>query len=122
MSTKLNEILKHQENNTVLRRHAQILLDTDESHASYYFHQKVALRSRTTLATVISAIKKFLDEGLDSAVAYHRNLVSAMTRQKISGANEARLIELACSDASARRAWWLQLGRRTCESTVRHAR
>lgn len=102
----LNDNLKHQRYNPILKRHAQILLDADVNHGAVHTRAEIALLSRTTPSTVIKVVKLFLDGGLEQALAYHRNPISDRTNQKMSGADQARIIQLACGPAPEGHSRW----------------
>jgi hypothetical protein len=86
---------------------ARILLHTDRSQADERPDREVAQAVRVSPATVVRTRKAFLDEGLEAAL-YDKPRPGAVA--KITGAIEAQLVVLACSDPpTGRDRWTLRL-------------
>lgn len=85
--------------------HAQILLKSDES-AGYKNHSdpEIAKMLGVTERHVIQIRKRFVEEGLDSAL--NRKPLSKTKPKRFGGEEEAHLIALACSQAPEGRSRW----------------
>lgn len=86
---------------------ARILLKADAQRDGWTDDQ-VAAALDTSAATVARVRKKFVQQGLEAAV--HRKRPTGRQYRKLDGAQEARLIALACSPPpEGRERWTLQL-------------
>lgn len=89
--------------------HARILLHADEDcEAGYYIDADIAGLLRVGLVTVERVRKRFVEEGLESAL--NPKPRTRFRTKKLDGKGEAFLVATACSAAPEGRAdWTLQL-------------
>lgn len=89
-------------------RHAQILLKLDEaSDEKVWTVADISKAFNTTDRTVCSIAKRFVEEGLESALQRKKQL---NRHHKITGDVEANIIAIACSDApEGYSRWTLQM-------------
>jgi transposase len=90
--------------------HARVLLKADESPgAPAWPDHRIAEAVEVNLRTIERLRKRFVEEGLEAALARKKQSRPSRT-PKLDGAAEARLIALACSQPPEGRACWtLQL-------------
>ncbi len=91
-------------------RHAQVLLKTDAGPAGAgWTDERAAEHVEMHVNTVAGIRKRFVNEGLDSAL--DRKKQSRLSRERVlDGAAEARLIAVSCGVApEGRRRWTLRL-------------
>jgi transposase len=85
--------------------HAQILLHSDESLGSKpYSDAEIAKQLNTTERSIITVRKRFVEEGIESAI--NRKPRRRSKPRKLDGEKEARLVTIACSTPPAGRARW----------------
>jgi transposase len=87
-------------------KHAQILLKADEAEGGPgWGDERIAEALEVGLATVERVRRRFVEEGLASAVSpYHGG--QRLYARKLDGAQEAHLIALACSPPPEARGHW----------------
>lgn len=83
--------------------HARILLKADTGHEGWT-DEWIAEALDTSPATVARVRKKFRQQGV--AVAVHRQRPTGRQYRKLDGAQEARLVALACSPPPPGQARW----------------
>lgn len=89
---------------SVLQR-ARMLLKADQSEAGpAWADQRIAEAVEVSLSTVHRVRQKFVEEGLERAL--DRKRPSGRQYRKLDGAQEARLIAVACSAPPEGRARW----------------
>jgi hypothetical protein len=77
-------------------RHARILLKADEGpQGPGWVDQRIADAVEVSQPTVSRVRKQYVEEGLEAAL--HRRAPTRVYERKLDGAQEARLIALACS-------------------------
>lgn len=87
-------------------KHAQILLTTDVSEGRpVQTDQQVAQSLHVGTATVERVRRRFVEEGLDSALSPYRT-GKRVYKTKLDGAQEAHLIAIACSSPPEGRSRW----------------
>lgn len=102
---RLDGLIKRGREAAYRRRHAEVLLLVDEGEQGpSYTDQVAAERTGFTRRTVEMIRERCVTEGLDSAL--ERKKRSRERHQKLDGEAEARLINLACSDAPKGYARW----------------
>lgn len=84
--------------NTVKKR-AQVLLDLDQNHHNGLTRKQVAEVNRVGESTVTRIATIFATDGLDAVLKLRRSDASNHARQKLTGEDEAKIIELACGPA-----------------------
>lgn len=88
-----------------LLTHARILLKADEGpNGPAWADGRIAEAVETSQPTVSRVRKQYVQEGLDAAL--HRRAPTREYRRKLDGAQEARLIALACGEPLAGQARW----------------
>jgi transposase len=90
--------------------HARILLKADQADGGPgWADDRIAEAVEVSVATVERVRQRFVEQGLDAALARKKQDKPSRER-KLDGAGEARLIALACSKAPhGRTAWTLEL-------------
>ena len=78
-----------------MRRRAAILLRTDADGPDAWTDEEVADHPETTRITVQRVRQQFTAEGLDATL--HRKKPTGRQYRKLDGAQEAKLVALACS-------------------------
>jgi transposase len=87
-------------------KHAQILLKADEAEGGPGWpDQRIAEALEVGIATVERVRRRFVEEGLASALSPYRG-GKRIYEHKLDGAQEAHLIALACSAPPEGRARW----------------
>lgn len=86
-------------------KHAQILLAADERDTQAATDSQIALTLSVGSATVERVRRRFVEEGLDSALSPYR-IGQRIYKTKLDGGQEARLIAIACSTPPEGRARW----------------
>jgi len=89
-------------------RHAEILLKLDENHNEKpWTFKEIIAAHHTNSATVAAVARRFVEEGVESALNRKKQL---NRHHKITGEVEAQMITIACSDPpEGRDRWTLQL-------------
>jgi transposase len=89
--------------------HARVLLKADQANGDEgWTDARIAQALDTSLPTVARLRKKFVEQGLEAAL--YRKRPTGRRYRKLDGAQEARLIALACSPPpEGRTRWTLQL-------------
>lgn len=103
---KLKAIIRKDSSPKTVKCRCQILLDLDDSHGKPYTHEQAAKSNGVCIATVTNTVRKYIEEGLESAVSLKRNVNSNNARRKLDGRAEARLIEIACTPAPEGHSRW----------------
>ena len=89
------------------RRHAQVLLKVDEGeHGPGWPDQQVAEALDLPPNTVRGIRQRCVEEGLESALARRKQRNRGSRPPKLDGAQEARMIALACGPPPEGRAGW----------------
>ena len=89
------------------RRHAQILLKADEGeHGPGWTDERVAEALDVHPNTVRGTRRRFVEEGLQSAITRKKQKNRGAPPRRLDGAQEARLIALACGPPPEGRARW----------------
>lgn len=88
-----------------LLTHARILLKADQSPGGpAWVDDRIAEAVEVSQPTIFRVRRQFVEEGLKAAL--HRRPPQREYRRKLDGAQEARLIALACGAPPAGRAEW----------------
>lgn len=102
---RLDAVVNHGRQAALRRRHAQILLLTDEGeHGPSLSDQQSAERVGVSRRTVEIVRERLVMEGLDKVL--DRKKRTRERSRKLDGEAEAHLINLACSDAPSGQARW----------------
>lgn len=89
------------------RRHAQVLLKVDEGeHGAKWADARVAEAFDLHPNTVRGIRQRFVEEGLQSALSRRPQQNRGAPPTRLDGAQEARLLALACSSPPEGRARW----------------
>ena len=89
------------------RRHAQVLLKADEGeHGPCWTDERIGEALDIHSNTVKSVRKRLVEEGLDAALNRKKEKHRTFRARKLDGAQEARLIALACGPAPEGRTRW----------------
>src|SRR3954451_14812065 len=87
-------------------KHAQMLLKADEAEGGPgWSDERIADAFDAGVATIERLRQRFVEEGLQAALRTHRT-GTRLYERKLDGAQEARLIALACSAPPDERARW----------------
>jgi transposase len=88
-----------------LLAHARILLKADQGPGGpAWVDERIAEAVETSQPTVSRVRKQYVEEGLEAAL--HRRAPAREYRRKLDGAQEARLVALACSEPPQGQARW----------------
>jgi len=87
-----------------MRRRAGVLLKADADGPDAWTDEEIAEHLETSRMTVMRVRQQFAAEGLDATL--HRKKPTGRQYRKLDGAQEARLVALACSAAPDGRARW----------------
>lgn len=101
--TELEQLIKSGKHAARELTRAQVLLHLDRSRAPYQKQSEVAAAAFVSLGTVHNIKKRYLNEGLKSAL---HDKPRPGGRVKLDGEVEAQLVKLACSDAPEGHARW----------------
>jgi DNA-binding MarR family transcriptional regulator len=105
----LNAVLSLKETNLTIKKRALILLAIHKDSGKRLTQRQLAESLDVSPSTVLCTIKRFVDRGFDNCMRYQHNSKSTPTR-KIQGEQEARLLQLACSQPpNGRSGWSLEL-------------
>jgi transposase len=102
---RLRELLSKGKSDVRRLKHAQILLAADECDAPASTDDQIAQTLGAGSATVGRVRRRFVEEGLDSALSPYRG-GRRIYKTKLDGRQEARLIAMACSTPPGGRARW----------------
>ena len=103
--SQLEDIVKKGRVAARKRRHAEILLKADEGeHGPGWNDRKIAEAFESGRCTVERVRQRFVEEGLEAALNERQK--SRHRSKKIDGANEARLIQIACSEPPEGHSRW----------------
>lgn len=107
--TELKHIVKTGNVSALRRRHAQILLQADESEGGIgWDDDRIAKGNSVHRATVERVRQRLVEQGLEAAL--NRAPRVRPKERKLDGQGEAHLIALACSEPpEGRNRWTLQL-------------
>lgn len=86
-------------------KHAQVLLAADECDAAASTDDQIAQTLGVGSATVERTRRRFVEEGLDSALSPYRG-GRRIYKTRLDGRQEAQLIAIACSKPPEGRARW----------------
>ena len=103
---KLKAMIRKDSSPKTVKCRCQILLDLDDAHGKPYTHEQAAKSNGVCIATVTNTVRRYVEEGLESAVSLKRNVNSNNARRKLDGRAEARLIEIACTPAPEGHSRW----------------
>ena len=92
--------------NYTRKNRAQILIDFDSEHGKQYKRSEVAKLNRTSSATVTHVAKSFSQGDLDTVMTIARSEASNHANQKLSGEDQAHIIQLACGPTADGYAQW----------------
>jgi transposase len=88
-----------------LLTHARILLKADQgSDGSGWVDERIAQAVEVSQPTIARVRRQYVEEGLEAAL--YRRAPTRVYQRKLDGAQEARLIALACSEPPTGHARW----------------
>ena len=99
---KLLQILSKGKTSARLVKRANILLALDGKDPN---QRKLAEELHTTAQTIIRVSKEYLDLGFEKTMQYRRNPIPPIA-PIIDGEAEARILQIACSEAPAGHSRW----------------
>jgi transposase len=100
----LDRLLRTGSHPAAMRRRAAILLRADADGPDAWTDEEIADHLETSRMTVMRVRQQFAAEGLDATL--HRKKPTGRQYRKLDGAQEARLVAIACSDPPAGRPRW----------------
>jgi transposase len=100
----LDNLLRTGRHPAAMRRRAAILLKADADGPDAWADEDIAENLETSRMTVQRVRHQFAAEGFDATL--HRKRPTGRQYRKLDGAQEARLVALACSKAPEGRARW----------------
>jgi len=103
---KLKAITRKDRSPKTIKCRCHILLDLNDAHGKPYTHEQAAKSNGVCIATVTNTVRRYIKEGIDSAVSLKRSVNSNNARCKLDGRAEARLIEIACMPAPEGHSRW----------------
>ena len=112
---KLQAIIRKKDTSKSIIRRCQILLELNENNPRHLTQIQIANSFGVCKATVSNIVKDYIELGLDASVTYKRN-PNSNAKRKVDGRDEARIIELACSQPPEGRTRWTL---RPLEETLR---
>jgi transposase len=102
---KLQAIIHKKGTSKSIIRRCQILLELDENNPNHLTQMQIANSFGVCKATVSNIVKDYIALGLDASITYKRN-PNSNAKRKADGRDEARIIELACSQPPEGRVRW----------------
>ena len=90
---------------TVLKR-CQILRELDDGHGSKLTYSQIAHTYAVCPATVENTARSYLEKGIQEVISYHISPNSANALRKTDGRAEARILQIACSEAPQGHSRW----------------
>lgn len=93
------KILRDSKSSQTVKTRAQIVLDADINHGKTYSNIEIGKMNRVNPTTVSFIARELTNTSLAETLKYKHSEASKHGRQKLSGADEARLIQIACSEA-----------------------
>src|SRR3954468_142501 len=100
----LERVVSTGEHPALTTRRARILLKADADGPDAWTDERIAQALDTTRMTVMRVRQQFAAEGLDATL--YRKKPTGRQYRKLDGAQEARLVALACSEPPAGQARW----------------
>ena len=100
----LGRLIRTGSHPAAMRRRAAILLRADADGPDAWTDEEIADHLETTRITVQRVRQQFAAEGLDATL--HRKTPTGRQYRKLDGAQEARLVALACSAPPAGQVRW----------------
>lgn len=102
----LKELAKSPKSRKLIRKRINILLDLDESQGKYLTYKQCVKSNATSMMNVYKVAVAFATGGVEAVLTIKRSAKSDTARIKVDGKAEARLIQLACSEAPEGRDRW----------------
>lgn len=102
---KLQSMIRSKSTSKTILRRCKILLELDENNPNHLTQVQIANAYGVCKATISNIVKDYKDQGLDATVTYKRN-PNSNAKRKTDGRDEARIIELACSEPPQGHARW----------------
>jgi len=102
---KLQAIIRKKDTSKSIIRRCQILLELNENNPRHLTQIQIANSFGVCKATVSNVVKDCIELGFDASVTYKRN-PNSNAKRKVDGRDEARIIELACSQPPEGRTRW----------------
>lgn len=102
---KLQTIIHKKDASKSIIRRCQILLELNENNPRHLTQMQIANSFGVCKATVSNIVKDYIEQGFDASITYKRN-PNSNAKRKDDGRNEARIIELACSQPPEGRTRW----------------
>lgn len=95
----LHHLQKSKKLGITVQRRIQILLNLDEAHGKTLTRSDIVEANQCGFSTIYSVIDLFLKGGIENVITLKRNDASNHANQKMTGKDEAILIQLACGPA-----------------------
>lgn len=113
----LKSRLKSKKTNKTLRGRIEVLLLLDAKHSDpNYSYEVIGKKSGTSLSTVRTVVKLFATGGLKEVLTLKRNPNSDISKTKLDGRAEAKVLQIACGPApEGRSRWTLRLLEERCK-------
>ena len=102
---KLQAIIRKKDTSKSIIRRCRILLELNINNPRHLTQIQIANSFGVCKATVSNIVKDYIELGLDASVTYKRN-PNSNAKRKVDGRDEARIIELACSQPPEGRTRW----------------
>ena len=102
--SQLEEIINKGQRKKINRLHSQILLNIDQSKEGKMKDVEIAKVLGTSEDTIERTRKRFVEEGLESAI--NRKEQKNYKARKLDGSKEAILVKIACSEAPEGASRW----------------
>ncbi len=98
--------VKRKTKSPVVMARCRVLLEADESRFKQRSTQKIAAKAGVSPATVSAVLKLFVEGGVSNVITLKRNPNSNVSRLKVTGEIEAKIIAKACSSKPAGHVRW----------------
>ena len=102
----LKAIIRKKGTSRSMIHRCQVLLDMDESHGEIFTKERCSKSNGVSLSMISVLMRKYAEQGLESAIEYKRNPNSDNTRRKVDGRIEAKIIQIACGPVPEGHARW----------------
>lgn len=108
--SRLKKLQKSAESKKTIRKRINILMDLDEDHGKALTYEQCVKSNATSMMNVYHVAHTYCTKGLEELLTIKRSIKSNTATLKVDGRAEARLIQLACSQApDGRDRWTLNL-------------
>jgi hypothetical protein len=106
---EIEKVIRCKTSKPLTKQHANVLLNLDENSSKPLSVEQTAAKCKLHPENVYKIRKQFVAEGMDRAL-YRKKRETPPVAGKVTGAVEAHIIAVACSQVpEGRKAWTLQL-------------